>query len=234
MGPLKVTFKRASMEAEAEFGSLAELAGAIQDQGAALIQMFGSDMETVVVNMGGSTALATGTVGEIKTGETNAAPVETAAQKKKREKQEKEDAKAASEARRTETIPPAAPPPIPPTPPAATAAIDTTPNAGGIPNFLDATKQAAAAPPVPPVAPPPPPAPPAPPVPPAGVLAAKIIPHMEGIAATQTDGGKAWVDWLASSGIVVPGATFEEAMKVIRMQSDEKLAPIASALGIAA
>lgn len=222
-GPLKVTFKRPSMEAETEFGSLSELAGALQEQGAALIQMFGSDMEFVVTNLGGTTALATGTVGESNAAAETNAKTETAAQRKKREKAE-------SEARRTETIPPNAPPPIP-----VGAAPDMTPNANGIPAALDrANPNAVANQAAPPPPPPAPPAPPAPPVPPSGVLAGKIIPHMEDIAKASPDGGKQWVDWLAASNIVVAGATFEEAMKVIRMQSDEKLAPIASALGIAA
>lgn len=228
MGPLKVTFKRPSMEAESDFGSLSELVGALQDQGAALIKLFGSDMEMLVQGLASGTALATGVIGSGGPGETNAAPTETAAQRKKREK---EEAKAASEARRTETTPPAAPAPAP---------VDMTPNANGIPaglardpvtNTAPAVQATPPAPPTPPVAPP---APPAPPVPPSGVLAAKIIPYMEGIAATSPDGGKAWVDWLATSGIVVAGATFEEAMKVIRMQSDEKLAPIAAQLPLAA
>jgi hypothetical protein len=206
-GPLKVTFKRASMEAETDFGSLSELAGALQEQGAALIQMFGSDMEAVITNLGGTVAPA----------ETNEQTSE-ASDKKERKPRGPNKAK--------EVVPPTAPAPIP------VGTVDMTPNASGIPAGLardPATNTAPA------LAPPPvPPAPPAPPVPPSGVLAGKIIPHMEGIAASSTDGGKQWVDWLAASNIVVAGATFEEAMKVIRMQPDEKLAPIASALGIAA
>jgi hypothetical protein len=205
-GPLKVTFKRASMEAETDFGSLSELAGALQEQGAALIQMFGSDMEAVITNLGGTVAVD--------------APAETEASDGKKERKPRGPNKA------KEVTPSAAPAPIP------VGTVDMTPNASGIPAGLardPATNTAPA------LAPPPvPPAPPAPPVPPSGVLAGKIIPHMEGIAASSTDGGKQWVDWLAASNIVVAGATFEEAMKVIRMQPDDKLAPIASALGIAA
>jgi hypothetical protein len=210
-GPLKVTFKRSSMEAETDFGSLAELAGALQEQGAALIQMFGSDMEAVILNLGGTIA-ATETNGE------------TNEQTAPKERKPRGPNKA------KEVTPPNAPAPIP---------VDMTPGANGIPAGLardpatnTAPAMAAAAPPPPP--PPPPAAPPAPHIPPSGVLAGKIIPHMEDIAAKSPDGGKAWVDWLAQTGIVVAGATFEEAMKVIRMQPDDKLKPVADALQIAA
>lgn len=209
MGPLKVTFKRQSMEAETEFGSLAELAGAIQDQGAALIQMFGADMETIVLNLGGSTA----------------APAETEAQGEQTDKKERKPR--GPNKPRQEVAPPAAPAPIPVGP-------DMTPNANGIPAALDRTNPAAVvhAPP----APPKPPAPPTPPVPPAGVLAAKIIPFMEGIATGTPGADQQWLDWLASPGVelVVQGATFAEAMKCLRMLSDDKLKPVADALGIAA
>lgn len=201
MGPLKVTFKRPSMDAETEFGSLAELAGAIQDQGAALIQMFGADMETIVLN------LSTGTV-------------ETEVQGEQTDKKERKPR--GPNKPRQEVTPPTAPAPIPVGP-------DMTPNANGIPAALDRTNQA-------PPAPPKPPAPPTPPVPPAGVLAAKIIPFMEGIATGTPGAEQQWLDWLSSPGveIVVQGATFAEAMKCLRMLSDDKLKPVADALGIAA
>jgi hypothetical protein len=219
-----VAVTTAGLNLEFETGSIEEALGFFADKGTALAQIFGASIvEQFAAAAAAGTSLTTGTVdtGEA-TGETKP---ETAAQKKVREKRE---AKEKSDAARVNVDPPNAPPPVPV---GGATAPDTTPGTNGIPAFLDRTKEtAAAAPPAPPVAPPPP----TPPVPPAGVLAAKIIPHMEGVAAQQNDGGKAWVDWLASSGIVVAGATFDEAMKVIRMQSDEKLAPIASALGIAA
>lgn len=123
-----------------------------------------------------------------------------------------------------------APPPIP-VPPVATqpaAPPDTTPNANGIPNFLDRT----APPPVPPAVAPPivPPAAPAP-----GVLAQKVAADLKRRAAGSADGGKALVAWLASPQIalVVSSASFDEAIAVITMTTDEKLATVAGLLQIA-
>lgn len=83
----------------------------------------------------------------------------------------------------------------------------------------------------PPIAPPP--APPAPPAaPPTGVLAGKISAELEKRATGSADGGQALADWLATSGITVKGATFAEAVTVLRLQADEKLGPIAAALGV--
>lgn len=79
---------------------------------------------------------------------------------------------------------------------------------------------------------PPPPAPPAPP--PTGILAGKIIAEMErkGVP-TAPDGGQSFADWLATSGIIVKGATYPEAVIALRLQPDEKLGQIAQALGVA-
>jgi hypothetical protein len=199
MGPLKFEFKRPAMSVFGEVGSLSELIGALQEEGSALVKMFGSDMELLVQGLGETADTATA------------------------QGEDKKERKPRGPNKVKEVTPPSAPAPIP---------VDMTPTANGIPAGLardPATNTAPA------IAPPPaPPAPPSPPVPPAGVLAAKIIPHMEDIASKSPDGGKAWVDWLAQSEIVVPGATFEEAMKVIRMKSDEVLKPIADALKIAA
>ena len=54
-----------------------------------------------------------------------------------------------------------------------------------------------------------------------------------GRATGAADGGQALADWLATSGITVKGATFAEAVTVLRLQADEKLGPIATALGVA-
>lgn len=79
-----------------------------------------------------------------------------------------------------------------------------------------------------------PPALPAPPAaPPTGILAGKITGDLERRAAASPDQGQGLADWLATSGIVVKGATFAEALEVLRLQSDEKLKPIADALKIA-
>lgn len=127
-----------------------------------------------------------------------------------------------------------APPPAPvPGATAPAAPVDTTPNANGIPAFLDraAAPPAPAAPaaPVATMAPPPPPAPPAPPV---GTLAPKIVAELRGRATGSADGGKGLVEWLAGAALVVPNATFEEAMECLQFLDDAKLGPAAQALGI--
>lgn len=97
----------------------------------------------------------------------------------------------------------------------------------------------AEAPPIAPEAPTaiaPPPAPPAPPAapaaPPTGIVAGKIIAELEKRATCAADLGQGLADWLATSGITVKGATFSEAVTVLRLQGDEKLGPIATALGV--
>lgn len=79
--------------------------------------------------------------------------------------------------------------------------------------------------------PPIPPATPAPP--PTGILAGKITAELDSRAGKSADGGQALADWLATSGITVKGATYAEAVTVLRLQADEKLGPIAQALGVA-
>jgi hypothetical protein len=119
-----------------------------------------------------------------------------------------------------------APPPIPvpgaaPPVPAPVAPVDT-----GIPPFLDRTGTAVAPPPPAPVAPPPVVAPPV------GVLAGKVVAELKKRGEGAADAGKGLVDWLASAGMVVPGASFQEAIDCVSFLSDEKLAPVASALQI--
>lgn len=89
-----------------------------------------------------------------------------------------------------------------------------------------------AAPPIAPAAPTPPPAPPA--APPTGVLANKIIADLDKRKAGAADGGAALVAWLAAPplSLVVKGATYDQAMDVLRMTTDEKLAAAAGALGV--
>lgn len=116
-----------------------------------------------------------------------------------------------------------APPPIPvpgAPPPVPAAPIDT-----GIPPFLDRTGTAVAPPPAP-VAPPPVVAPPV------GVLAGKVVAELKKRGEGAPDAGKGLVDWLASAGMVVPGASFQEAIDCVSFLSDEKLAPVANALQI--
>lgn len=78
----------------------------------------------------------------------------------------------------------------------------------------------------------------APPValaPPSGVLGGKVVAALKALAAKGGDGGASLVTWLAQPGValVVPAATFDEACAVVLMTTDEKLAPIATALSVA-
>ncbi|WP_448043749.1 hypothetical protein [Bradyrhizobium liaoningense] len=217
---LNVTFKRASIEAAAEFGSLNELAGYIGEQSTLLTKLFGEDMEIVVKGLTDTTAIATDT----ETGETGTA----ASKKRGRPAKNQPDPS-------TATAPP--PAPIPGATPTAPAAVPADLAAqvaganGGIPAFLDRT-----AAPVPPAAPPaPPPPPPAPVVPPSGLLAGKVIAALDARAAD--DSVKvALVNWLASPGLglVQPNATYPEAIDAIRLMSDDKLANAAVGLQITA
>ncbi len=102
-------------------------------------------------------------------------------------------------------------------PPIAQATFDD-----GIPEGLRR-----AAPPPLPVAPPAPPA-----APPTGILAGKIAAELDRRATGAADGGQALADWLATSGITIRGATYAEAVTVLRLQADEKLGSIATALGV--
>ena len=132
----------------------------------------------------------------------------------------------------TAVAPPPAPVPDAPSAPAAPAPVDTTPNANGIPAFLDRAPAppapAATTAPVATMAPPPPPAP----KPPVGTLAPKIVAELRTRATGTPDGGAGLVAWLAGAALVVPNATFEEALECLQFLTDEKLAPVATALGI--
>jgi len=82
--------------------------------------------------------------------------------------------------------------------------------------------------------PPPPPAPPAPSiVPPSGILAGKIIADLDKRKAGSADDGAALVTWLASANVVQAGASYDEAVAVVRLMRDEHLAGIATALSVA-
>lgn len=214
---IKVTFKRPSLEAETEVGSWKELAGLLTEEGTTLATIFGNDMEMVIaaVNPQGSTALATGTV-------------EAAG-----------EAEPAKRGRKPKAIEAVAPAPIPvPAVVAPVAPADLViPADGGIPPFLART-----AAPVAPAAPTPPPpplmpaaaAPPIAPTPPSGVNGAKIVAELRKRATGTPDAGASLVAWLAGPGIglVMPGATFDEACAVVTMTTDEKLAGLLSPLGL--
>lgn len=174
-----------------------------------------SDPENEIAKLA---ALATDTSEEAP--ETSSEP---AAEPKKRGRK----AKAAVEA--------VAPAPIP-VPSAPAAPVDTTPGASGIPAFLDRTAQApapvAVAPP-PPVAPAPVvAAPAAPPPPPVGVLGPKVIAELNRRKEGQPDGGAGLIAWVASAGLIVPSATWDEMTACLQFLDDAKLGPVAAGLQI--
>lgn len=150
-------------------------------------------------------------------GETTATPPTTEAPRRGRKPKDK-----TPEAPSPVQVPPAAAPGI--QPPAFVAPPDTTPNVNGIPAFLDRTQQAA---------PPPPPAPPPAPVAPSGILAGKIIANLDQRKAASPDNGKSLADWLGQCGLTQPGASYDEAIAVVRMTTDDKLQAIATNLGVA-
>lgn len=117
-----------------------------------------------------------------------------------------------------------APPPAP-VPPAPVPASND-----GIPDFLDRNKGAKA--PAGPPAPPPLVGAPPPPAAPGGVLAEKVIAECTKRAAAAPDKGAALADWLSAHGLVVKGASFDEAIAVLRMLPDDKLKPAADQLGV--
>jgi hypothetical protein len=216
---LNVTFRRASIEAAMEFGSLKELAGYVGEESILLTKIFGDDMEIVVKGLSDSTALATGTV------ETETTTEATAGKKRGR------PVKGADPA--TAVAPPPAPipgatPPAPAAVPADLAAQNAAAAAGGgVPDYLKA-----AAPPAPPA---PPPAPAAPPVlPPSGILAGKVIAALDARAAND-DAKAQLVAWLASPhfSLVTTNATYDEAVAAIRLMGDDKLASVATGLAVA-
>lgn len=218
MGPLKFEFRRPSLTASGEVGSLAELVGILQDEGSSLVKMFGDDMELVVqsVSQEGQAPETTG-------------DVTTTTEPAKRGRKKNQPDPAAAQA------PPPAPIPGAAAPPAPAAPVNTAENANGLPAFLDRTT--AAAPPPPPLLPAAPPA--APPVAPAappvsGPVGAKIIEIITAKTAGAADGGQSYADWLATAGVTIKGATLAEALSVLRMTTDEKLAGVATALGVTA
>lgn len=209
------------IETEFETGSVAEAHGIFTDSKTALAELFGN---TLMAGVSGLALIVGGDTGEAQgeqTGSGETGAVETEKQRKARERKEKKNNNDPAGASAPDPVT------IPGTeaPPTAPATADD-----GIPEALRRTAPPAAA-----VAPPPlPVAPPAPPAaPPTGVLAGKIAAELDKRAVGAPDGGQALADWLATSGITVKGATYAEATTVLRLQPDEKLAPIAAALGVA-
>lgn len=212
MSHLNATFKRASVEAAIEFGSLEELAGFIGEKNVLLTKLFGEDMEIVVKGLADVTSIATGTVENAETEQ----GTETTTRRGRKPKDKNQPDPAAA----------AAPPPAP----IPGAAPDTTPGANGIPAFLDRTNPPAPA--APPAPPPPPPA--APVAPPSGILAGKVIAALDARAAND-DLKAQLVAWLAGPtlALVQPGSSYVEAVDAIRLMSDDKLAAAATGLQIA-
>ncbi len=121
-----------------------------------------------------------------------------------------------------------APPPMPvpdaapPAPPAAAPAP------------VVAAPAPIAPPPVVAAPPPPAPAPVAPPAAtPPGVLAPKVVAELNRRKEGQPDNGAGLVAWLAGAGLVVPTATWDEALLCIQFLDDAKLGPVAQGLQIA-
>lgn len=204
------TFARAPLSISFEVGSLAEGIAALQEQETAL---------RTIITMADSlnTAPASATAEE-QTGD--AAKDKPAGRgrgrpsTKDKNQPDPSTAQAPAPMPVGETVPPTAP-------------VDTTPNANGVPAFLD--RQSAPPPPVPSAPPPPPPAPV---IPPSGILAGKIIADLDK-RATDDANKKALADWIAAHQIVKAGATYDDAIGAIRLMADDKLAQLASGLGIA-
>jgi len=225
---MKVTIAREPLKLEFEVGSIDEALGTLQDNKPKFIQYLeiAGEMNEAT---GGDAGVNTGTVAT----EDAAAPA-----RKGRGKAKNQPDPAIA------TAPAPMPVPAAPTPPVAStpaAPVDVTPNANGIPAFLDRTANAA-----PPVAPaqaaPTPPAPPvvaAPPIaptPPVSVLAPKILAEVANRGATAADQGAAINTWLLDTlktyGLVQSVATFDEAKVCMPFLTDDKLAPIAQALNV--
>lgn len=130
-----------------------------------------------------------------------------------------------------QTVEAVAPPPMP--------VPDAAPPAPPVP----VTAAPAPVAPPPPVVAAPPPAPaPAPVAPPAatppaatppGVLAPKVVAELNRRKEGQPDNGAGLIAWLAGAGLVVPTATWEEALLCIQFHDDAKLGPVAHGLQIA-
>lgn len=125
-------------------------------------------------------------------------------------------------------------------PAAPPAPVDTTTvGDNGIPAFLDRTG-APAAPPPPPPAPPAPLAPSVPAAPPPGIVASKVADNLQQrLAGTKaTDNGAGLLQWLMlpdiAGGLVIKGATVEEVIAMLRMQTDDKVRHMLVPLDIAA
>jgi hypothetical protein len=96
-----------------------------------------------------------------------------------------------------------------------------------LPDFLKRQQQTAQPQPVPPPAPTAPPAPVA-----TARLAERVVVELKRRKDGSADNGAALAAWLSQSGVVVPNATFDEAVTVLNFFDDAKVKPIADALGV--
>lgn len=120
-----------------------------------------------------------------------------------------------------------APPPVP----VPGAPLPEAPKGDhGIPDGLVRAEQLKAAAEAAAVAPPPPP----PPVvaPPVSPLAEKFIAALESRRNGTPDGDHALINWLSACGIAQAGASWSEAMNAVRMTGHDRLAPIATSIGV--
>lgn len=194
-----------------EVGSVAEAIGILQDNGADLAKLF--DLSASMEAGAGASAGAATPVNES----------ETPAKRQKRNKNQPDPASAA------------APAPLPVAPPASPASGGAASDGLTIPPFLQrAPAPTMPAPAVAVAAPPPlPAAPPLAPAPaPVERLCDKVIANLKKRKETSPDNGAGLVTWLAGAGVVVPGASFDEAMAVLQFLDDAKLAPVAAALQV--
>jgi hypothetical protein len=65
------------------------------------------------------------------------------------------------------------------------------------------------------------------------VLAPKVVAELNRRKEGQPDNGAGLIAWLAGAGLVVPTATWDEALLCIQFLDDAKLGPVAQGLQIA-
>lgn len=210
--PFTVKLMRSPLAVEFEVGSIEEGLGILQDSK----DKFRDLLEFSSELGGGQDDAVTTTIAAAPDAGGEAAPA----------KRGRGKGKAAAEA--------VAPAPIPVPGAAAPAApVDATPNANGIPAFLDRTTPTAAAPPPPPLMPSAPPvAPPA--ATPAFILGNKIADDLQKRLDGSADKGEVLRTWLMPhvTAITVSTATIDEVIAVMRFTADDKVAHLAAPLGI--
>jgi hypothetical protein len=217
---IRITLTPVTASVDFEVGSPEEGIAFVTEKGAAITSL----LDVLDRLPKSDTALGSGVVAEANGAATGEAP----ARRGRGPNKPKVDAVAPAPLPVPGAAPPGAPPPAPPAPPNTTSADPLA-----IPPMLQRdANNASPAIPAPAAPPVPPPAPPA--LPPTGVLAEKIIANLDARAKGTPDGGKSIADWLAGPGcgITVPGATYAEAIAVIRMTADAKLEPLLPPLGL--